>query len=48
MLAGLLMAGPCTFALAADTHVLATLWGGSWKDRLSGEAKAAGTTRDAI
>lgn len=36
------------FRRLGDTHVLATLWGGSWKDRLSEEAKAAGTTRDAI
>jgi transcriptional regulator with XRE-family HTH domain len=36
------------FRRLGDTHVLATLWGGSWKDRLSEEAKAAGTTRDTI
>ena len=36
------------FRRLGDTHVLATLWGGSWKDRLCEEAKAAGTTRDAI
>jgi len=36
------------FRRLGDTHLLATLWGGSWKDRLSEEAKAAGTTRDAI
>ena len=32
------------FRRLGDTHVLATLWGGSWKDRLSEESKAAGTT----
>ena len=36
------------FRRLGETHILATLWGGSWKDRLSEEAKAAGTTRDAI
>lgn len=36
------------FRRLGDTHILATLWGGSWKDRLSEEAKAAGTTRDVI
>jgi transcriptional regulator with XRE-family HTH domain len=36
------------FRRLGETHILATLWGGSWKDRLGEEAKAAGTTRDAI